>query len=74
MPNRVEIVVGSQDNSKLDLEGLKRRLTDVGKMIETARVRVAGDKEAEIAVERMALKLAGLGKLAASPKIPLACW
>jgi hypothetical protein len=71
MPNRVEIVVGSQDNSKLDLESLKLRLMDVGKMVETARVAVAGDKDAEIQVERLALKLAAMGRKAASPRIGL---
>lgn len=71
MPNRVEIVVGSQDNSKLDLASLQQRLKDMGRMIETARVNVAGDKEAELAVERMALKLARLGRSAASPRIGL---
>jgi hypothetical protein len=69
--NRVSIVVGSQDNSKLDLDSLKRKLTDMGRMIETARVDVRGDREASLAVERMALKLARLGRAAASPRIGL---
>jgi len=69
--NRVEIVVGAQDNSKLDLASLQQRLRDMGKMIETARVRVAGDKEAALAVERLALKMAALGRKSASPRIGL---
>jgi hypothetical protein len=69
--NKVSIVVGSQDNSKLDLDSLKRKLTDMGRMIETARVNVAGDKEGEVAVERMALKLAALGRKVSSPRIGL---
>jgi hypothetical protein len=71
MANRVEIVVGAQDNSKLDLDSLQRRLKDVGKMIETARVNVAGDKDAEIRVERLALKLAAMGRKVSSPRIGL---
>src|SRR5260221_2020175 len=43
----------------------------MGKMIETARVRVAGDKEASLAVERLALKMASLGRKASSPRIGL---
>jgi hypothetical protein len=69
--NRVEIVVGAQDNTKLDLDALKARLTEIGKRVETARVGVKGDKEATYALDKMALKLDSLGRRVSSPKISL---
>lgn len=69
MPNDVTIVVGSRDNSGLDLDKLKARLADLGRQVADARVNVKGDKEAALALDRMQLKLNTLGRKVASPKI-----
>jgi hypothetical protein len=71
MDNRVEIIVGTEDNSSFDLEALKKKLSNLGNTVETARVRVAGNREAEIQVAKMQAQLAALGKKVSNPKIDI---
>lgn len=70
MDNRVEIVVGAQDNSKLDLEGLKARLTELGRKVAEARVNIE-DKEANAKLAMLGVRLDSLGRRAVSPKLSL---
>lgn len=69
MSNEVEIQVGARDNSKLGLDQLKARLDELGRKVETARVDVKGDKEAELSVAKLDAQLDRLGRKIASPKI-----
>lgn len=70
MPNDVTIYVSSKDNSGLDLDKLKTRLTDLSKTIADARVKVSGDKAATLALDRMQVKLDLLNRRV-TPKISL---
>lgn len=70
MDNRVEIVVGAQDNSKLGLDGLKARLTELGRKVAEARVEVT-DKEAAAKLAMMRVNLDSLSRRVASPRLSL---
>jgi hypothetical protein len=68
--NRVEIVIGAQDDAKLDLDGLKARLDELAHKVAQARVNV-DDKEASVRLDAIAVKLDKLGRKAANPKISI---
>jgi hypothetical protein len=69
MDNRVEIIVGAKDDTKFDLDALKARLAELGRKVETARVKLDGDVKMEATIARMQASLISLGRRTASPKI-----
>lgn len=61
MDNRVEIIVGARDDTKLDLDGLRARLQAVAKTYE-AKLKVAVDKNDIATVDRIGANLANLSR------------
>lgn len=70
MDNRVEILVGAQDNTKLDLDKLKAKLDELGAKVAEARVSVK-DKDAAAKLAAMRVRLDSMGRRVVSPRLDL---
>ena len=57
------------ENASGDVRDLGVRLTEVGKQVATARVKLEGDKEAQHQLDTLGVKLLALGRKAANPDI-----
>jgi phage-related protein len=69
--NLVEILIGAKDTATPDLDALKARLDELGRKVETAKVAVDGDKDAEARLLRLNAQLENLNRRVANPKIKL---
>ncbi len=67
--NYVDITVRAADSAKPDLEELKAKLNDLGRKVETARVNLAGDREAQAQLARIEAKLLGWGRRTETAKL-----
>ena len=68
--NRVELIVDARAAAAdADIDLLKQKLNDLGRMVETAKVKVDGDKDAELKLARMDAALLALGRKVSNPKI-----
>lgn len=70
MDNRVEVIVGAQDQTNLPLDKLNARLDELGRKVAEARVEVT-DKEAAAKLAMMRVNLDSLSKRVASPRLSL---
>src|SRR6266567_3100380 len=67
--NYVDITVRARGDAPLNLDELKAKLNDLGRKVETARVNLAGDKEAQASLTRMDAKPLVLGAFGKGLKI-----
>jgi hypothetical protein len=67
--NLVEILIGAKDNATPDLDMLKRRLDELGRKVETAKVNLDGTQQSEVELLRLNAQLDALGRRTTAAKI-----